>query len=87
MCFFFVNGLYVVSHGYVIHKPSTKARWGTNFVCLRFFVAKKSRFFSIRLTGERTSKVTSGTSGDHLLVTSVTKKMSGLLGRVTSENP
>ena len=86
--FFFVNCWLVVAHGYFFHKPSTKSSLGDNFCVFEIFCRKKITFFFwIRLTGERTSKVTSGTSGDHLLVTSVTKKMSGLLGRVTSENP
>ena len=45
-------------------------------VFFRFFVAN---IFWIRLTGEGTSEVTSGTSGNHLMVTSATKKKSGLL--------
>ena len=77
--FFFVNCSDVVSLGYFIHKPSTKARWGTIFVCLKLFVSQKIQVFWIRLTGERTSGVTSGTSGNHLMVTSVTKKCQAFL--------
>ena len=74
----------MVSHGYFFHKASTKARWGTIFMFLRFLSQKKFKFFFwIRLTGKGTSEVTSGTSGYHLLVTSATKKKSGLLDRLT----
>ena len=69
-----------------LSKLSIKSSFGDNFFVVEFFFAKNSDFF-IRLTGKGTSEVTSGTSGDHLLVTSVTQKLSGTLDRVTSENP
>ena len=78
MCFFAAKCWHVVSHGYFFHKASTKARWGTIFMFLRFLSQKKFKFFFwIRLTGKGTSEVTSGTSGYHLLVTSATKKKVG----------
>ena len=61
--------------GYFFHISSTKARWGTIFLFFEIFCRKRtSSFFWTRLTGEGTSEVMSGTSGDHLLVTSASKK-------------
>ena len=82
--FFVVKKWHVVSHGYFFHTTSRKDPWGTIVLVLRFFIAKKLKFFWISLTGKGTSEVTSWISDDHLLVTSATKKMSSLLNRVMS---
>ena len=50
-----------------------------NFCVFEFVFRKKLMFFLDTSNRERTSEVTSGTSGDHLLVTSATKKCQAFL--------